>query len=55
MRFQWSSQEGATETYHEPIESIPYITNTISFRIVLMLSSHNSDVSEVISFLRTID
>jgi len=50
-----SSQEGASEAYREAVESIPYITYAISFRIVLILFSHNSYVSEVISFLRTID
>jgi hypothetical protein len=54
-RFQWSSQEVATEAYNEPVETTTYIKRTISFRIVLILSSHNSYVSEVISFLRTLD
>jgi hypothetical protein len=49
-RFQWSSQEGATEAYHEAVQYIPFITHTISFSIILVLSSHKSYVSEVIIF-----
>lgn len=54
-RFQWFSQEVATEAYNELVETTTYITRTISFRIVLILSSHNSYVSDVISFLRILD